>query len=118
MFDSQSEAASASDLSDESLVLRAQDGSMDAFEQMVARFEGRLFNFIARRLGSGHRQTDAEDLTQETFLRAWRSVSEYRPHFRFSTWLFTIAARLVVDHQRHRSVRLSAADALAAAATE
>lgn len=91
---------------------------MDAFEVIVARFEGRLFNFIARRLGSGHRQTDAEDLTQESFLRAWRSVGEYRPHFRFSTWLFTIAARLVVDHQRHRLVRLSAADALAEAATE
>jgi RNA polymerase sigma-70 factor, ECF subfamily len=113
MFDSQPRTASASDLSDESLVLRAQSGSMDAFELIVARFEGRLFNFIARRLGLRHLNSDAEDLTQETFLRAWRGVREFRPEHRFSTWLFTIASRLVVDHQRHRHVRLAGVQRIA-----
>ena len=105
--------SSTSDISDESLASRAQDGSTDAFAQIVDRFEGRLFNFIARRLGLRHLNSDAEDLTQETFLRAWRSVREFRPEHRFSTWLFTIASRLVVDHQRHRHVRLAGAQRIA-----
>ena len=95
--------SSAIDIADEALVLRAQDGSLEAFAEIVARFEGRLFNFIARRLGTRRLHADAEDLTQETFLRAWRSVREYRPHHRFSTWLFTIAKRLYVNSiQKHR----------------
>ena len=110
--------SSAIDIADEALVLRAQDGSLEAFAEIVARFEGRLFNFIARRLGTRRLHADAEDLTQETFLRAWRSVREYRPHHRFSTWLFTIASRLVVDHLRHRSVRRAAHNTMAETFTQ
>jgi RNA polymerase sigma-70 factor (ECF subfamily) len=102
-------------ISDEALVVRAQEasGGAQAFAEIVERFEGRLFNFIARRLGLRRLRTDAEDLTQETFLRAWRNIHEYRPHFRFSTWLFTIASRLVVDHQRHQAVKQASTDAIA-----
>ncbi len=99
----------------EALVSRAQSGSLDAFTEVVARFEGRLFNFIARRLGGGRRPivADAEDLTQEAFLRAWRNLGDFRPTHKFSTWLFTIAGRLVVDHLRHQGVRKAAAESIA-----
>lgn len=107
----------ASDQSDETLVVRAQGGDLDAFTEVVARWDGRLFNFIARRVGGRLRQMDAEDLTQETFLRAWRSIAEYQPRHRFSTWLFTIAGRLVVDHLRHQRVRADATESLTTAAS-
>lgn len=83
----------------EELALRAQGGSMPAFAELVDRFEGRLYNFLLRRVGS---PADAEDLTQETFLRAWQRIGRYKPAWRFSTWLFTIGTRLAVSHSRRR----------------
>jgi RNA polymerase sigma-70 factor (ECF subfamily) len=97
----QSDSASASfalsGLNDEELAFRAQSGSMPAFVELVSRFEGRLYNFLLRRAPTS---SDAEDLTQETFLRAWQKIASYRGSHRFSTWLFTIAARLATDWRR------------------
>ena len=45
---------------------------------------------------------DAEDITQEVFLRAWRSIEEFRGDSGFSTWLFRITMNLCVDHARHK----------------
>lgn len=89
-------------LADEDLALRAQSGSMPCFVELVARFEGRVYNFILRRVDES---ADAEDLTQETFLRAWQRMAQYRRKFRFSTWVFTIASRLACDHLRARRGR-------------
>jgi RNA polymerase sigma-70 factor (ECF subfamily) len=92
----------ASEQTPEELALRAQAGSLAAFSELVGRFEGRLFNFLLRRVGSA---ADAEDLTQDTFLRAWQRIGTYRPTWRFSTWLFTIATRLAVSSARRVSSR-------------
>src|SRR5262245_42664555 len=81
----------------EELAVRAAAGSLPCFVELLGRFEGRVFNFLIRRV---RLTADAEDLTQETFLRAWQNIGRYRPKFRFSTWLFTIASRLAVDHHR------------------
>jgi len=81
----------------EELAVRAAAGSLPCFVELLGRFEGRVFNFLIRRVRPA---ADAEDLTQETFLRAWQNIGRYRPKFRFSTWLFTIASRLAVDHHR------------------
>ncbi|MEE8146382.1 MAG: sigma-70 family RNA polymerase sigma factor, partial [Longimicrobiales bacterium] len=75
------------------LVSRAQTGSLSSFAELVARFEGRLFNFLLRRTRC---VADAEDLAQDTFVRAWQRIRRYDPRWRFSTWLFTIAHRLAV----------------------
>lgn len=83
----------------EELALRAAGGSLEAFGELVKRFEVRLFNFLLRRTAS---RADAEDLTQEAFIRAWERIHRYEPTWRFSTWLFTIAARLAVSHHRRR----------------
>ena len=84
--------------------MRAQRGSMPAFAELVDRFEGRLYNFLLRRVPCA---TDAEDLTQEAFTRAWLRIGTYRPRWRFSTWLFTIGSRLAVSHSRKRSSQRS-----------
>jgi len=87
--------------SDEDLARCAQAGSLACFGELVDRFEVRLRAFLARRCGD---PTAAEDLAQEAFVRAWRSIARYDPRRRFSTWLFTIGARLATDHLR-RSAR-------------
>ncbi|HVP40264.1 MAG TPA: sigma-70 family RNA polymerase sigma factor [Candidatus Saccharimonadales bacterium] len=60
----------------------------------------RVYNFFRYRVGAG---PDAEDLTGETFERAWRARHRYRRDLAgFGTWLFTIAQRLAIDHYRRR----------------
>lgn len=85
------------------LAAQAQAGSLSSFARLVERFEGPLFNFLLRRTSSA---ADAEDLTQDAFVRAWQRIDQYDPKWQFSTWLFTIAARLAITHvRRHRSER-------------
>ncbi len=109
------EPAALSTLSDETLVVRAQDGSLPCFAELLGRFEGKVFNFILRRIGGANaasKTADAEDLTQETFLRAWEHLRSFTPRFRFSTWLFTIAGRVAIDHLRSRRVRQEALETM------
>lgn len=75
----------------------AQEGSRAAFGELAERFGGRLTGFLVRRTRSGEA---AEDLAQETLARAWQSLSRYDRTRRFSTWIFTIANRLAIDHYR------------------
>ncbi|MCX5689052.1 MAG: sigma-70 family RNA polymerase sigma factor [Planctomycetota bacterium] len=93
----------------EELAVLAQRDNVAAFGELVVRFEGRLFNFLLRRVAS---RVEAEDLTQEAFVRAWERITSYDPTWRFSTWLFTIASRLAVsEHRRRRpTVVLDSAD--------
>ena len=84
----------------EELAHLAQRGSLLAFSRLVEHFEARLFNFILRRVGNW---SDAEELTQETFVRAWERIDRYDSRWRFSTWLFTIGLRLAVSEHRSRA---------------
>ena len=70
-----------------------------AFEELVRRLEGPLFGFLTVRVGNA---ADAEELTQDAFLRAWTKLDRYDSRWRFSTWLFTIAKRLAVSRARVR----------------
>lgn len=87
----------------EDLAAKAAAGSSPSFCRLVAMYEARLFNFLLRRVGSTQ---DAEDLTQETFIRAWKKIKRYDPQWRFSTWLFTIGARLAANHLRAKARRV------------
>jgi len=85
--------------SDEHLARRAQQGCTESFEELVRRYQVRLLHFLRHR---GAR-ADAEDLLQETFVRAFTHLGRYRHRWRFGTWLFTIARRLSINH--HRQLR-------------
>ena len=93
------------DVPDKELAQRARAGSVGAFGELVRRFEDRLFNFIRQRTGNEH---DAEDITQEAFLRAWRNIERYDERWQFSTWLYTIAVRHTIDVQNRRRPVLNA----------
>src|SRR5579859_873636 len=70
------------------LVARAQQGEAPAFEQLIVDHSPRVYRLLVRMLGSA---TDAEDVAQETFMKAWRALPRFRGEAQFSTWLFRIA---------------------------
>lgn len=83
----------------DALVQRARTGDDAAFAELVGILEKRTFHFVLRLLGNTH---DAEDVTQDTFVKAWHSLPRYRPQHHFRTWLFTIARRTALNHLRAR----------------
>ena len=88
-------------MADESLACEARGGSATAFEELARRYQVPVLRFLQRR---GCRE--AEDVVQETFLRAYRSMATYRDGRPFKPWLFTIAHRLSIDAAR-RTMRLA-----------
>ena len=88
-----------SDLTDVEILADVAIGDIDAYGKIVNRYRGRLYNFVFRFVGE--RET-AEDIVQETFLRAFRKRKEYRAIANFSTWLFTIAGNLAKSELRRR----------------
>jgi RNA polymerase sigma-70 factor (ECF subfamily) len=83
--------------SPEELARLSAQGSAASFEQIVLRFQSQVFNFL--HVFTRHRQ-DAEDLTQETFCRAWRGLHRYNPSLSFAPWLFAIARHTAASHFR------------------
>jgi RNA polymerase sigma-70 factor (ECF subfamily) len=88
--------------SDEQLMMAFKGGDARAFEVLVKRHRGPVFNFILRFTGNRAR---AEDLLQEAWLKVVRSAAEYEPKARFTTWVYTIARNLCVDSARKESYR-------------
>ena len=87
---------------DEALMLRYQRGDRRAFAELVRRHKTPLFNFVLRYLRS---PSGAEDVTQEAFLRVVQRAAEFKHEARFSTWLYTIARNLCIDHGRKMKLR-------------
>ena len=83
--------------SPEELAVRCQKGSIEAFEALVEMYQGRLFQYLWQMTGQAQ---DAEDLTQEAFVKAFRAIDRYDPAQSFSTWLYTIAKRSALNHFR------------------
>ncbi len=82
---------------DARLVLRCQANDSAAFNEIVARYKNRVYNYICRMVGAG---TDAEDLAQETFVRAYMSIHSFQSRASLNTWLFRIATNICIDHVR------------------
>lgn len=83
----------------EALAARAQAGCRESFGRLVERHQKGLYNFLAQRVRSHH---EAEELAQESFVRAWRRLSTYRDQWRFSTWLYAVARSVAADRARER----------------
>lgn len=86
----------------EDLMRSVAAGDAHAFERLVNRHQKRILNFIFHFMGD---PTDAEDLTQEVFLRVWKSAGAYKPEAKFTTWLYRIAANLCINRQRSLRIR-------------
>jgi RNA polymerase sigma-70 factor (ECF subfamily) len=82
---------------DEELVARSRTGDTESFNQLVRRWERPIFALAYRTLG---REEDARDVTQETFLRAFRALPGFKGDAKFSSWLYRIALNLCRDWMR------------------
>jgi RNA polymerase sigma-70 factor (ECF subfamily) len=100
-------------------MLRYQRGDRSAFAELVGRHKAPLYNFVLRHTRS---TSAAEDVTQDTFLRVVQRAAEFKHEARFTTWLYTIARNLSIDHARkmkhRRHPSLDAAPAASGAASD
>jgi RNA polymerase sigma-70 factor (ECF subfamily) len=79
---------------DEELVARSIDGDVDSFNQLVLRWERPIYALAYRVIG---REEEARDIVQETFLRAFRGIKNFRGQAKFSSWVYRIALNLCRD---------------------
>jgi RNA polymerase sigma-70 factor (ECF subfamily) len=94
---------------EEDLIARSQRGDVQAFNQLVLRYQQILFGAIFRLLGDSD---TAADVTQDAFLAAFRGISTYRGGSSFRAWLLRIGSNMACDHwrrvQRHPADSLDA----------
>ena len=74
--------------SDEKLILRFQEGDINAYNELVKRYKDRLLNFVLRYFNNVEQ---AEDVVQDTLIKLYTHASYYKNIAKFSTWIFTIA---------------------------
>ncbi|MDO8521336.1 MAG: sigma-70 family RNA polymerase sigma factor [bacterium] len=84
---------------DESLAADSSAGNEKALELLIARYVSPVYNYALRFSGNGD---DAEDITQEVFLKLWKNVGRFNAEGRFKPWLFRIAHNVAIDHVRKR----------------
>ncbi len=82
---------------DKELVARALKGDESAYGELLERFRRPVFSLIYRMIGD---REQAEDLAQESFVKAFNNLDSYNPSYRFSSWLFKIANNHAIDHLR------------------
>src|SRR6202008_4841492 len=83
---------------DAQLVQRCLQGDGSAWEKLVRRHTRRIFNVCYRFVGN---RTEAEDISQEVFLRVYRTLASYRSaHGGFATWMTSVTRNLLIDHYR------------------
>lgn len=92
------ELASATD---QEVVALARHGQETAYRELVRRYERPIFSLVYRMVRD---RELAEDLAQETFVKALNAIESYRPEFKFSSWIFKIANNAAIDHLRRREL--------------
>jgi len=83
------------------LVKRCAKGDTEAFGRLVTHYEDAIFNLVFRMVGN---REDARDVTQEVFIRAFRSIGLFEGRSRFGTWLYSIAVNQSITERRRRAL--------------
>ncbi len=104
MADQRTDLASATD---QEVVLLAREGREAAYRELVRRYERPVFSLIYRMVRD---RELAEDLAQETFVKALNAIESYRPEFKFSSWIFKIANNASIDQLRRRELNTLSLD--------
>src|SRR6267142_2231618 len=89
-------------ISEDELIKRAQSADMDAFCLLAQRFERRIYSLA---LHFCHHRQDAEDLSQEVWLKSYQALNTFKGESSFYTWLRKITINCFLNHQRARSFR-------------
>jgi RNA polymerase sigma-70 factor, ECF subfamily len=82
---------------DINLIIRFKDGDLSAFEEFVRKNEDRIYNLCRYMLRDA---SDAQDAAQDTFLKAYKGLKDFRPDASLSTWLYRIAVNTCLDHRK------------------
>lgn len=87
-------------IDDEMLVTQFQSGRQGAFDELFKRYQRRIFGYLLR---SVRNPEDAEELTLDVFVKAYRALPTWQPKAKFSTWLYTIASNRAIDYHRAKA---------------
>lgn len=87
------------DLKERDLIRKAKQGDMHAFEELILKHEKIVYNLALRMMNHSE---DAKDISQEVFLKAYRSLCNFDEHSAFSTWLYRITHNTCIDEMRKR----------------
>ena len=90
---------------DTALLSRCQGADASAFDEIVLRYKQKIFQYILRMVGDSD---EAEDLTQEVFVKTYLSLSAFRSQASLNTWIYRIAGNLCIDAHRKRTRRETA----------
>ncbi|MBC8079507.1 MAG: RNA polymerase sigma factor [Gorillibacterium sp.] len=97
-------------MTDSQLIREIKDGNVEVYEELMKRYERKIYAFIFHMLKSAKLEAIVDDLCQETFYKAYRSLQTFREvEASFSTWLYTIARNTVLSElrkQKHVKVSL------------
>jgi RNA polymerase sigma-70 factor (ECF subfamily) len=93
---------SSSRVDDAALIREAQRGNRAAFEELVRQYDRAVLRLALHLTGS---ESDAQDIYQETFLKAYRNLGGFRFECSFYTWIYRIVTNLCLDQLRKRQVR-------------
>jgi len=95
-------------LTDEELIFNFQQGSVDAYNEIVSRYKDKLVNFVYRYVGN---YDECEDIAQDTLIKVYTSKHLYKEIAKFSTWIYTIAINLaktrVIKKQKMKTFSIS-----------
>lgn len=96
-------------MTDSQLIREIKDGNVQLYDELMRRYERKILAFIFHMLKSAHLESMAEDLCNETFYKAYRSLHSFREvEATFSTWLYTIARNTVLSELRkHKNMKVS-----------
>ena len=86
---------------DQEVVALAKEGSEEAYRELIRRYERPVFSLIFRMVRN---REQAEDLSQETFIKVLNAIQSYRPEYKFSSWVFKIANNAAIDFLRKREL--------------
>ena len=90
------------EIDEQALVRKAAKGNPDAFEQLLLKYQTPVYHLAMRMTGN---PDDAADMTQETFLKAWKSLDTFQFNSSFSSWLFRLASNTCLDFLRSAKKR-------------
>ncbi len=90
-------------LSDTDLILKAQDGNISAFEELVCRYDRQVLSIAMKYTGNSD---DAKDIYQDVFIRIFKSINNFRFQSEFSTWIFRITTNVCLTYKSRQSKRV------------
>ncbi len=91
-------------ITERDLILRSKLGETQAFEELVAEYQGKVYTLCFRYMAN---EEDAYDMAQETFIKAFNSLKSFQGKSRFGTWLYRVASNICLDEIRRRKRRIS-----------